>query len=718
MSNNAIMPPDCEDFVGLYPSSTQPSWVNYPALNTMIGGSVPFTISAWVRFTGFNPGWTTVISATDSQGNQNPFLQSVFQNGINCILAGINASFQVNDPERKQWYYLTITWDGNQYETFYIDGAPWGTLQASVPQIVNPAFSIGANLTEPPPGINHSFCGDIRNLAVWSVCLSPAEVQQSMWDRTPGVQTSEVLLFTDFTQSPPSAAVGPTPNMNSSAFLMEAACTWPLGPLAPGPATKINPGGSGAFSSIVWVSAGYPFIPSVASAARLAPKDPPPEGTGVLLSNRDQTDAAHFAFLLDQNGTPTAVFGTGSNTQTVAASGTQVTTGLWVCLAITYDGSTCTLYVNGTQVGSGTVNLPTPSSQPAPLLFGRMNNNQPVDTFQGVAQFVSVWNRALSSQEVSSLMYQDPTGMNGCVADFSLGENPPQDLLPLLDASWNQNQLSPASPNASYEFVSAIWGGTTSSLREHPTTIPLSTKPLKINFQKPMFRCPPNSVHPFSEAHKELIRKELRRFLGSIQSGFTRRALLKEFDQQMEEVFAAAQRGKLPPLPITVKTKGNLIEVTDNATGEIISRFEVDFSPKCAAWWVTFIYTFINGILTFLGLPTPAQRLVTYIQNNILNDPVVLGALLSVQGLTLSGGMILKMLKVLYDAGYLMTIVKMAASSLSWWGLAWVLAKLIPYVLPVPNPQQALFIANCLVILGQLVLQIQDYQNECGSGEE
>ncbi len=714
MTLAAICPPDCENFTGFYPTSNQPSWAAFPALNATIGGTSPFTVAVWVRLMAIQPGYTTIVAAT-AGGVEYDFFQLAVNSGIDMLLATSGyATFQINDPLRKHWYYLVLTYDGAGNLSFYLDGSPFGTLNTTVNAITNPAFQLGRNAAEPPAGGgNHSVYGQFRNFTVWNACLTADEVMGQMWAKTPTVQTSAVLLSTDLTQSPPVATTGPAPATAYPYFQMEAQGLWPGSPLSPGQATVIDPSGPSPFSLIGWIMPGSPWIPSV-SAIPPADLDETTFGLGCLISNRDQNDPQHMAVLLDNNGAVTVQFGTGSSLQTVAATSTPVPQGQWANIAVTYDGATCAIYVNGVQITTGAVTVSTPTSAAAPRLMGRLNGGAPTDVFDGLMQYLSVWNVALTAAQVASLMYSDPTGMTGCVADFSGGERGAQDLSQLGNAIWGANALT-ASTSPGFWTV----GNYSSGVNSTPTTPKPPSEPMggKIAFKNPQrWRQPVTpTVVPFSQEHVAANLADLITAASAIPSGRARSKLLEGYEEALKKAFADAQAGRLPPSDITVTVDGQLLVVTETATGRVIAAYEVDMSPACAAWWLSFVYGFISGFLTILQLPTPTDKL-TAIAKSIINNPDVVTVLSSVQGVTMTGSVMLALLKVVYDAGYLWTIIKAAISSLGWWGAAKVLAEIIEFLQPFPNPHKAIYIANSATAVASLIVTLSKYQGACGDG--
>jgi hypothetical protein len=430
-----------------------------------------------------------------------------------------------------------------------MNGAPYGVVQGAVlKEMINPAFDIG--LTSP------GFSGQVRNLMVWNTALTADDIMKQMWSNAP-LETSSIVLATDFTWSPPRAIKGPAPITTNTYFQMEATCLRSASPLSPGPATTIDPTGPSPFSLIGWIQAGQPWQPTV-SAVPEPITDPTPFGQGCIFSNRDQTDAEHMALMLDQNGVLTGQFGAGSAMQTVAASSAPIPQHQWACVGLSYDGMTCTLYVNGVAAGSGAIVRSAPSSAAAPKVAGRLTGGAPIDVFHGVLQYLSVWNIALTADQMSTYMYSNPTGVKGCVADFSGSDSPPQDLLQLENAIWDANVLVPAATTLFHRGYSTI-GAYSAGVNRPSLTDAAPELPAKrrVRFRNPFssFARKELPIAPYSDEHRALAIAQAVAAASTIPSGLARQALLAGFEQALADAFAAAQNGTLPPRPSPPRSK-------------------------------------------------------------------------------------------------------------------------------------------------------------------
>lgn len=79
----------------------------------------------------------------------------------------------------------------------------------------------------------------------------------------------------------------------------------------------------------------------------------------------------------------------------------QITTGLWHNLAVTFDGTITSLYLDGLLAGSG--NLPVDTTSGA-FLFGYLDPNR---NFNGLMEQIRLYDTALTAEQIRSVMDAD-----------------------------------------------------------------------------------------------------------------------------------------------------------------------------------------------------------------------------------------------------------------------------------------------------------------------
>ncbi len=128
-----------------------------------------------------------------------------------------------------------------------------------------------------------------------------------------------------------------------------------------------------------------------------------------VIKERGTTGLAYALYATDGAAKPPAGYVNKSGTDYHATAASVLALNAWTHLAVTYDGTTIRLYVNGTQAASKAVSGSINSST-APLRFG--GDSVWGEYFNGLIDEVRVYNRALSATEVLTDM-NTPVGGGG-----------------------------------------------------------------------------------------------------------------------------------------------------------------------------------------------------------------------------------------------------------------------------------------------------------------
>lgn len=106
-----------------------------------------------------------------------------------------------------------------------------------------------------------------------------------------------------------------------------------------------------------------------------------------------------YAMWIDNNlGTNAIAFGTGYAVSTsVARINNAITLGVWQHVSVTFSGSACTFYVNGSSVGTVT-GITAPTSGTNAAIIG--NNTGNTNNFDGKIDNLRIFSRALISSEI------------------------------------------------------------------------------------------------------------------------------------------------------------------------------------------------------------------------------------------------------------------------------------------------------------------------------
>ena len=158
-----------------------------------------------------------------------------------------------------------------------------------------------------------------------------------------------------------------------------------------------------------------------------------------------------YALYMDANESIFYRFGDGSSQSTISSSTTNANE--WVFVVGTYNGSTQTLYVDGSVATSTSTSKVINNSTNATI--GAVSYNVSSVPMDGNLANVAIWNRALSSDEINSVMWKSYEGLegaesNGLQAWYSL-----DDITSPAASLANMEQLA-TDKNATIENKAAI----------------------------------------------------------------------------------------------------------------------------------------------------------------------------------------------------------------------------------------------------------------------
>ncbi len=121
---------------------------------------------------------------------------------------------------------------------------------------------------------------------------------------------------------------------------------------------------------------------------------------GVIGYQLGTSVGTRYPFIYVRNDEITVGFGTGGNTWKGVVADKSITINAWNHVAVTFDGTTMTLYVNGEVVGTNSnFGGSKPPTNFAQLTIGRINNQ-----FIGQIDEVRMYDRAINGAEVQSLI--------------------------------------------------------------------------------------------------------------------------------------------------------------------------------------------------------------------------------------------------------------------------------------------------------------------------
>ncbi|MDT0554341.1 LamG-like jellyroll fold domain-containing protein, partial [Urechidicola vernalis] len=131
-------------------------------------------------------------------------------------------------------------------------------------------------------------------------------------------------------------------------------------------------------------------------------------GTSTVFSRKDFGDNSNGYDLSINNGQVTFNwFGTTSGS---VSSGDIIDNDRWYHLAVTFDGSTYVLFVDGIQLNSSSGSAPNQTPSNIEALIGAMDqsvSNDPINYFHGWMDELRIWNKALNVEHIRQMMNQE-----------------------------------------------------------------------------------------------------------------------------------------------------------------------------------------------------------------------------------------------------------------------------------------------------------------------
>lgn len=358
----------------------------------------------------------------------------------------------------------------------------------------------------------------------------------------------------------------------------------------------------------------------------------------------------------------------------------QFQTGVWQHFGVTFDGSQIRLYLNGnlaaTNPWAAQLNVPG-----VPTLLGAATGGSvPQGTFQGNIQGIRIWPRCLETSELQQWMFWD-TAEEELKADFDFSTQPPMDAT-------TQNALTLVNGAAGVitrQDVDASW--TVQPRRPRPE------KPVQSRDVQPAAEVIPTPAawgSPIPEIFTAADRAtSLASFARMVPVGTPGRdQLLARFTAAYDGAAARYKSDPSAAQDISARQEGAdlvLTHHTPRGDVEILRTAAIDWTP-CNLWWAVLFYKCSVGFFGALGFPIAptsiAKRLYIMLTGNqtiqdTLQSLVTLGKSGDLPGLIL---LVIKLIELIYQTGYLWPLVKMAITASTWAAVVWILKTLLKFL--------------------------------------
>ncbi len=690
-------------------------YVRVGGVGLRLDGTAAFSLAGWVQplSEGVDVGFLTAL---DSDGN--PALQLMFNDAVDGVV--VEVQWPQNGWLGTQmailigtWHFLAVTYNPTGSTlSIYLDGAL--ALQESVSA---PARSAGSTF------VFANGYARTNSFTFWTTCLTGAQLLPT-WG-PPAAGTAGVDTSVDFSQVPPVdvSGNGRTVGVGDTT---SAACTAPglaltgTGCLAPSPDDGLNPGtASQPFSVQLWANPTGQVTPLNAAAGQ------------ALVANGDISGAAGLSIYLQVDSTQTQwvlAARLGGSAATPIVTNSAVDPNEWHNYAVTYDGATLTVYLDGAAVGSGQPASPTQVISPTVAIGAAPDSTWPggySHQFTGYLQAVSIWSRALSASDVVTGMSGEPdpddpacVGYFACtVSDTSNRVSSKQSAL--VDIADTGLQISEvplratpssepaASPTTTAQSTAAVTAPERSELdawldrlRANAPGAPPTDGPVSADDVQAM-------IDDYTQLVERTIPASLRQHYTDL------------FRSNLHAGLSAVAHDQILPGTVTYTKDGNdTVFVLHTHTGPLEVYRAADVDP-CIAWLASVIATAVSLIFIVLGLGYAISKLAGYFRTLFTGNALArLTAFSDIRDATVSAWTVIMIVRTMTGITGLVPIVTNGLAGVSWWSWAWTIAGAVAQIASIwltGGWYLAYVIAQIALWLGQLITVINSKPGNCFS---
>ncbi len=413
-----VNPPTC----GITLSGAASEGVQIPN-NAALNSTTNVTYEAWVkpsanvavsrRIVGKGGNGTQEALGIYVQAGTGKLTAGILINGIQQI---VTSTLAINDNE---WHHTAFTYDGTTLK-LYVDGTLDGTLTAVGTITTNTSpLDIGYN----SPLNAYPFIGKIDEVRIWNTVRTLSQIQTAMNSSLLGNEAG-LIAYYHFNDNSRSGQGRIITNFCTATGTVLNGSTYgtaltPIFECAPPPfttpecnmvlngTTDYAQAANNAAINLAQFSVGAYFKTTITGTVK-----------SILMKDVDGTNNNYKLSLSATNKAQISFVNTAFTT--VSAIGTTtITDGNWHYAVGTYDGANLKIYVDGV-LEATTAIATTQSTGTNALNIGADNGG--INKFNGSLDELSVWNRAITASEITSIVGQRLLGNeSGLVAYYNFG---------------------------------------------------------------------------------------------------------------------------------------------------------------------------------------------------------------------------------------------------------------------------------------------------------
>jgi hypothetical protein len=603
----------------------------------VVAGTNPslFTVGGWIRFLEQDVGESTIFSVADQ------FQLTMLSSGaLSATFVGggsVASDIEITD---QGWHFVACSFQQSATQAtsgvleLYIDGS-----QTASGEVLGSSSTTPADCQVGPD--NDAL--DVVSWCVWSVPLSSDVMDVPFWgDPHGGIDDPALVVAADFAGGTAADVSGNGVPVTAGSLVWHTTCLQlENASVTPAPADGLAPGGPATFSV-----AGWALLDDAQSSAPLW-------ATGTA-----------FSVVITNGQVQASWAGT-------AALSAPAPTG-WTHVAVTYDGSSGHLYLNGQLSASQPVTAPT--TTPTGFVIGGDGDG---NLAQGLSlQGVSVWTVCLTpAQVVDALEGGLPLGEAGCVGFFPFTDDSEQELgnLVTLNASTASGQAS----------INVVESPVDESARVTLAATPDSSGPALVrlgDLRRLAAQAPQEAVAAVAEDDVAAALAWYEQFVASLSPALAAR-LRAEFAANLRLGSSLANAGsRVGTFELRIDGTQTVATYHTEQGPQEVGRLDDTLSPYLQ--WVVTIFLDIAGIVAAMfGILTTAAKVTKAV--GLLDDlyePVGAAAQAAPgTGTARACAAIWNVIKVLWEWKAIGSLIWQLVKA-SWWSIAFTVASLVAQV--------------------------------------